>query len=272
MYTRAAGRTPGDRAHRGATCPNPIRDADRERPCSPGGTAVAGGEAAPRKTPIEAGQVPPTTERQPARHAGLTVRKAVPLAILATISALVVATGSIARPPSPVPSADPASFTALVMAGGVAEPTVPPPSINGRATANAEPIGDFQEEEARSFEPRANPDQPVAAESLLKPTPRPTPPPNPTHHVNGRAAWYCNNGSGCPAGYSGGLYAAAGPGLRVGNWRGRTVSVCGAGSCINVKLVDWCACGGSREIDLFADAFRRLAPLSTGTVAVRVSW
>jgi len=158
------------------------------------------------------------------------------------------------------------------MAGGVAEATVPPPATERRATANAEPIGDFQEEVTRSFAPRANPDQPVDVDSLVKATPRPTPPPKPTHGVNGRAAWYCNNGTGCPAGYSGGLYAAAGPALRVGNWRGRTVSVCGNGNCINVKLVDWCACGGARVIDLFGDAFRRLAPLGTGTVAVRVSW
>ena len=73
--------------------------------------------------------------------------------------------------------------------------------------------------------------------------------------MSGRAAWYCQNGSGCPAGYSGGLYAAAGPALRVGDWRGRTVSVCGAGNCVNVTLVDWCACGGSRVIDLFSDAY-----------------
>jgi hypothetical protein len=224
------------------------------------------------EAPIDPAHVPPTTERQPTRHGRLTVRKAVPLAVLATISTLLVATGSIAHPPSPAASRDPGAFTAVVMPGGVAEATVPPPSIDGRATANAETIGDFQEEVARSFEPRANPDQPVEAESLVKATPRPTPPPNPTHSVNGRAAWYCNNGSGCPAGYSGGLYAAAGPALRVGNWRGRVVSVCGNGNCINVKLVDWCACGGARVIDLFSDAFSRLAPLGAGTVAVKVSW
>jgi Lytic transglycolase len=185
---------------------------------------------------------------------------------------MLVTTGSIARPPSTVSSPDPSAFAAVVMADGTTEATIAPPSIDGRTTADAEPIGDFQEEAARSFEPRANPDQPVKAESLLKPTPRPTPPPNPTHSVNGRAAWYCNDGSGCPAGYSGGMYAAAGPALRVGNWRGRTVSVCGSGSCITVKLVDWCACGGARVIDLFSDAFSRLAPLGTGTVAVKVSW
>lgn len=179
-------------------------------------------------------------------------------------------TGSFARPPSIPSSADPLAFSAVILpdsAAGIAEPL---PSAGSVADVPAE-IGDFQEG-ARSFAPRANPNQPERAESLLKPTPRPTAPPNPSNSVRGAAAWYCNNGSGCPAGYSGGLYAAAGPALRVGNWRGRTVSVCGSGSCVNVTLVDWCACGGGRVIDLFADAFGRLAPLGTGTVSVRVAW
>jgi rare lipoprotein A (peptidoglycan hydrolase) len=38
-----------------------------------------------------------------------------------------------------------------------------------------------------------------------------------------------------------------------------------------VTLVDWCACPG-RVIDLFADAFSHLAPLSRGIVNVQVSW
>lgn len=68
------------------------------------------------------------------------------------------------------------------------------------------------------------------------------------------------------------MYAAAGPGLRVGDWRGRRVQVCGSGSCIVVRLIDWCACGDGRVIDLYSDAFRRLAPLSTGELRVKVSW
>jgi rare lipoprotein A (peptidoglycan hydrolase) len=159
----------------------------------------------------------------------------------------------------------------VAVAESVAGSTVPPPAIDSESSLAPRQIGDFQEQ-SRSFEPRAKPKQPARAESVLKPTPRPTPPPNPSHSVNGRAAWYCNNGSGCPAGYSGGLYAAAGPALRVGNWRGRIVTVCGNGNCVNVKLVDWCACGGARVIDLFGAAYGRLAPLSTGTVAVKVSW
>ena len=206
----------------------------------------------------------------PRRRGRLSVRRAIPLAVLAAISTLAVSTASFAHPPSILTSLDPNAFVAVADAGA----TMPPPTIEFAMPAAPPDIGDFQEAEARSFEPRANPDQSVKAESLLKPTPKPapTPPRNPSHSVNGRAAWYCNNGSGCPAGYSGGLYAAAGPGLRVGNWRGRVVTVCGNGNCINVKLVDWCACGGARVIDLFGAAYSRLAPLGTGTVAVKVSW
>jgi rare lipoprotein A (peptidoglycan hydrolase) len=68
------------------------------------------------------------------------------------------------------------------------------------------------------------------------------------------------------------MYAAAGPALRVGDWRGRTVTVCGSGSCLNVRLIDWCACGSGRVIALYSDAFRQLAPLSSGTVSVQVTW
>lgn len=93
------------------------------------------------------------------------------------------------------------------------------------------------------------------------------------HHASGSATWYCKPGvSVCPASLSGGYNAAAGPALRVGNWRGRVVHVCGSGTCINVRLVDWCACGGGHIIDLFGDAFQRLAPLNTGAVRVTVSW
>jgi rare lipoprotein A (peptidoglycan hydrolase) len=96
--------------------------------------------------------------------------------------------------------------------------------------------------------------------------------------VRGGASWYCEPGvSACPYGYSGGMYAAAGPGTRTllgPNWRGKIVVTCSTNSptrCISVKLVDWCACPNGRVIDLFATAFIRLAPLSQGTLMVRVS-
>lgn len=87
--------------------------------------------------------------------------------------------------------------------------------------------------------------------------------------VQGTASWYWNGP---------GLYAAAGPALRVGAWRGRLVTVCAAAKsgvvsrCLHVRLTDACQCYGTRLLDLSRDAFARLAPLSVGLVRVRVSW
>jgi len=84
--------------------------------------------------------------------------------------------------------------------------------------------------------------------------------------VSGIASWYAAVG----------LIAAAGPALRVGDWRGRVVTVCAGGVCLDVRLADWCQCyaGTDREraIDLSDDAFRALAPLSRGLVRVTVEW
>ena len=84
----------------------------------------------------------------------------------------------------------------------------------------------------------------------------------PLSGVHGTASWY-DNGPG--------LYAAAGPALRVGDWRQRTVQVC-ASSCVTLRLVDYCACP-KRVIDLSPAAFRATGtPLSRGLVTVTVSW
>jgi hypothetical protein len=91
--------------------------------------------------------------------------------------------------------------------------------------------------------------------------------------ARGDATWYCVRGiSPCHRNHAGGMYAAAGAALRVGDWRGRVVSVCQGGDCVRVKLIDWCACGGGRVIDLYGDAFRKLAPLSSGELRVGVRW
>jgi len=99
--------------------------------------------------------------------------------------------------------------------------------------------------------------------------------------VRGTATWYCKAGrSICMFKYPdrGGVndyYAAAGPALRVGAWRGRVVHVCGRSACINVKLVDWCAChkgyANERVIDLYWDAFNAVSPGSGGET-VRITW
>jgi hypothetical protein len=89
--------------------------------------------------------------------------------------------------------------------------------------------------------------------------------------VRGQASWYCGHGSACARGYPGGLYAAAGPALRVGHWRGRYVVVQRGSSRVTVQLVDWCACP-QRVIDLYSAAFQHLGPLSRGVLNVTVSW
>jgi len=81
--------------------------------------------------------------------------------------------------------------------------------------------------------------------------------------VSGTATWY---GTGPGAGD-----AAAGAELRTGNWRGRAVTVCSGGSCVRVRLTDWCACKGNRVIDLSDEDFARLAPLSAGVIPVTVT-
>jgi rare lipoprotein A (peptidoglycan hydrolase) len=125
--------------------------------------------------------------------------------------------------------------------------------------------------------PRPTPVDRAQARSLAKATAT-SRPQQPGVRLTGRSAsgaatWYCKTGvSACHYSYPSGLYAAAGPELRVGNWRGRHVRVCGNGNCVNVTLIDWCACGGNHIIDLYSDAFVHLAPLSTGSVRVTVSW
>lgn len=91
--------------------------------------------------------------------------------------------------------------------------------------------------------------------------------------ARGAATCYCVAGvSACHRDYGGGLYAAAGAELRVGDWRGRKVTVCTGDDCVRVTLIDWCACESDRVIDLYGDAFRRLAPLGTGILRVSVRW
>lgn len=94
--------------------------------------------------------------------------------------------------------------------------------------------------------------------------------------LSGTATWYCLAGrSPCTRGYPGGLYAAAGPALRaaLGDWRGRNVTITASdGNRVSVTLIDWCACPGGRVIDLYGEAFLRLAPLSRGVLRVTVTW
>ena len=92
------------------------------------------------------------------------------------------------------------------------------------------------------------------------------------HSARGVPTYYCRAGrSVCTHGYpdvaGNQMYAAAGPSLRVGNWRGRVVTVTApSGKSVQVKLIDWCACGGSHFIDLYYDAFKLLGSPSSAKV------
>ena len=90
--------------------------------------------------------------------------------------------------------------------------------------------------------------------------------------VSGTPTWYCLAGvSRCTKGHPDGpgidLYAAAGPSIRraIPDWRGRTVTVC-AKVCIEVTLIDWCACGGDHFLDLYHDAWVLLGRPGRATV------
>jgi rare lipoprotein A (peptidoglycan hydrolase) len=187
---------------------------------------------------------------------------------------LLLTATATARPPGEPRPLTPADFRPIV---------VPAPSPFATTThgviAGDDPLDAIQDFATQGTTPAPRPtplDRAAARSEAIAPaTPKDRQPSIRLtgHSATGTATWYCETGvSACHHSYPGGLYAAAGPELRVGNWRGRYVRVCGNGSCVTVQLIDWCACGGNHIIDLYSDAFRHLAPLSAGGVRVRVSW
>jgi hypothetical protein len=190
--------------------------------------------------------------------------------VLAVVVSLFGTSLSVGRQPVPIAPIDQSAFTAIVPASGSPTPTDAAPGLFtdfrdrtsglSRVVANV-PLPRRQVVQKRSkAAPRVASNASVAVGS--------------GHRVKGVATWYCQPGvSTCTSGYSSsGLYAAAGSELRVGNWRGRFVKVCGNGKCIVVKLIDWCACGGSHIIDLYHGAFSQLASPSSGGLGVTVTW
>ena len=196
----------------------------------------------------------------------LAHRRASALVLLCAVSMAYVATATSASPPTEPAALTAADFRPIVFGPGPGEA-----STNDSAIARMERgsrIADFAED-TRSFAPRPAPRQANPARVYVKTIPlRLT-----GKRASGSATWYCKPGvSVCHSAYPGGMYAAAGPALRVGDWRGRRVQVCGGGGCVVVTLIDWCACGGSHIIDLYSQPFQRLAPLGSGAVRVTVRW
>jgi hypothetical protein len=183
--------------------------------------------------------------------------------VTVAIALLSFDTLSFATQPAPEARIDPTAFVRIV----------PPPADNLTLAEPAAPIADFAERRDLIAVREATPDAPL--QTMLKAPKRQSAAPavGSGHSVSGIATWYCKTGvSVCTSGYPGGLYAAAGAPLRVGNWRGRYVRVCTTSRCVTVKLIDWCACGNGHIIDLYSDAFERLASTSEGGLQATVTW
>jgi hypothetical protein len=233
-----------------------------------------GGPKSPERLAWPDARLPPETERAVPRDSTgkLATRSvtrpfgAAAALVLAIVVSLFGTSLSVGRQPVPIGPIDPSAFTAIV-----------PPAASGPAPTEAPPgiFTDFRNQAAGLSRVAASVPLPrrqfvrkhsnvVAAVTTTVGN---------THRVKGVATWYCLPGvSSCTSGYRGGLYAAAGSELRIGNWRGRHVKVCSNGNCVVVTLIDWCACGGSRIIDLYHDAFSRLASPSVGGIGVTVTW
>lgn len=203
--------------------------------------------------------------RPPRRMAAVLALALVPLLLGATTTATAQAPSSPTRlSPIAFRAIDPSAIT-----GRTTTAPQPPASIHEPLAATSDitlsgVLSPAQAEATLSRPDAAQPEPSVRTQSKAPPG---------RIRARGAATWYCVAGvSACHRDYGGGLYAAAGAELRVGDWRGRKVTVCAAGGCVRVTLVDWCACPGDRIIDLYGDAFRRLAPLGTGILRVSVRW
>ena len=182
------------------------------------------------------------------------------LAIGAAMGLIVVSTGGgLARPPSdlrPLPStAFRPLFAPRPADQRISEPVQVPPVVD----VLPEPARPTLRPAQSKIQPQTPPK--VRAEIPSRP-PR-------TGGLKGVASWYCLSGvSRCTRNHPGGMYAAIRRDLL--HLRGQKVDVCTAARCIEVTIID-CNCGPNANlIDLYADAFRRLAPLSAGVVRVTV--
>jgi hypothetical protein len=219
-------------------------------------------------------RLPPETERAlPRDSTGELVTRpfgAAAALVLAIIVSLFGTSLSVGRQPVPIEPIDQSAFTVIV-----------PPAATGGAPVDAPPgiFTDFRNPATRLS--RVTATMPLPRRQVVQKRSKVvrvqsqavTTKVGNSRRVKGIATWFCLPGvSACTSGHRGGLYAAAGSELRIGNWRGRMVKVCGNGNCVVVKLIDWCACGGSRIIDLYHDAFSRLASPSSGGIGVTVTW
>jgi len=194
---------------------------------------------------------------------GYRLRQGVLVGLAGIISLVVMATGVTGQEPTPI---IPISSTAFREVEAATPTPLPSPTPTLAPTPTPTP------------QSTPTPTPTVAPKPTPRPTPRPTKKPalprasSTGHSASGVPTYYCRAGvSRCTRGYPdragvADYYAAAGPSLRVGNWRGRVVTVWANGRHLRVKLVDFCACGGSHFIDLYWDAFKALGQPSHAKV------
>ena len=214
----------------------------------------------------------------------MAARREAAVAVLLSIALSMLAVGVTATPPSKQSEVDPSAFRPIAV-----QPVRPP--LGRMDSEGADDGGGL---DLHSSLPVLRPDriadapddlrevgirEPDVVDVPVDPTPSPvprvratpaprSPRPSGAHRVSGAPTWYCNQRdpdyvrSRCTRGYpdQGGsqFYAAAGPALRVGDWRGRVVSVTAGDITIEVTLVDYCACGGGHFLDLYLDAWKAL--------------
>jgi hypothetical protein len=214
-------------------------------------------------------------DRRPGRrHRRLRAASVGAILVSALLGAASIVTAQVPSSRSSEPlDFRPVSITTGAASGAPRDAPLAPDPAHASASrlSPASDVGDFV---PRTLEPEAQreaygqpdvqPETDARAQSKLPPT---------KLRARGTATWYCEDGvSPCHYAKSGGMYAAAGSEIRVGDWRGRTVTVCAGDECIRVTLIDWCACAGDRVIDLYGDAFRKLAPLGEGVIPVTIRW
>lgn len=97
----------------------------------------------------------------------------------------------------------------------------------------------------------------------------------PAPAIGGSATFYCRPGeqgtANCTAGYGPDDLVAAIDRKDTPYRKGDRVLVTHGSRSVVVRIVDVCACGGSRVIDLTSGAFRRLANLGRGVISVTLT-
>lgn len=155
------------------------------------------------------------------------------------------------------------------------DPTTPPPGASG-ATGS---VGTSARVEASTSGPGlSGPPHPSPADASVSQvagsTGRPMGRGAPllAARIRGTATWLCDppRWPRCTKGYPEGSFVAARGSEIPVSWRGKVVRVWHGRRHVDVRIVDACWCPGQRVIDLYAIAFRELAPQGDGEIPVTV--